>query len=178
MRYVGKDDTHVYLKCGYCKKVHAYAAWSDAEEQPEKVCVGCGKPFRTIFFAQLRSVSRRCSHGYLLWLWLCFHLYSWRRWTPGSCSTSISSIWLSQRPTPCCHPLWLPWSAQLYLKACPGCPQTRPSQGLVKRCHLCFWLRKRHCWCSWSMWYLPWITARCQSTPQTRMSLSSILAQP
>ena len=50
MRYVGNDDTYVYLKCGHCKKVHAYAAWPGEEEQPEKVCAGCGKPFRMIFF--------------------------------------------------------------------------------------------------------------------------------
>lgn len=49
MRYVGKDDTHVYLKCGHCKKVHAYTA-SGFEEQPEKVCAGCGKPFQMVFF--------------------------------------------------------------------------------------------------------------------------------
>lgn len=54
MRYVGKDDTHVYLKCGHCKKVHAYAAWPGAKEQPEKVCADCGKPFRMIFFRPVK----------------------------------------------------------------------------------------------------------------------------
>lgn len=57
MRYVGKDDTHVYLKCGHCKKVHAYAAWSGTGEQPEKVCAGCGKPFRMIFFHPVKVRS-------------------------------------------------------------------------------------------------------------------------
>ncbi len=54
MRYVGKDDTHVYLKCGHCKKVHAYTSWPGAEEQPEKVCAGCGKSFRIIFFRPVK----------------------------------------------------------------------------------------------------------------------------
>lgn len=54
MRYVGKDDTHVYLKCRHCKKVYAYAVWPGTEEQPEKVCAGCGKPFRIIFFRPVK----------------------------------------------------------------------------------------------------------------------------
>lgn len=50
MRYVGKDDSHVYLRCGHCKKVHAYTTWPGTEDQLERVCVSCGKPFRIIFF--------------------------------------------------------------------------------------------------------------------------------
>lgn len=55
MRYVGKDDTHVYLKCGHCKKVHAYADWPGTEEQSEKVCANCGKPFRLVFFSPIKD---------------------------------------------------------------------------------------------------------------------------
>jgi antitoxin component YwqK of YwqJK toxin-antitoxin module len=50
VRYVGKDDTHVYLKCRHCKNVHAYSARPGTVELPEKICTGCGKPFRVIFF--------------------------------------------------------------------------------------------------------------------------------
>jgi antitoxin component YwqK of YwqJK toxin-antitoxin module len=54
MRYVGKDDTHMYLKCGHCRKVYPYAAWPGTQEQPEKVCVGCKKPFRIVFFRPIK----------------------------------------------------------------------------------------------------------------------------
>lgn len=52
MRYVGKDDFSIYLKCGHCKKVHSYK-----KEQLEKrtgVCAVCKKPYRMIFFLPLK----------------------------------------------------------------------------------------------------------------------------
>lgn len=48
MRYVGLDERYTYLKCGHCKKVHAY----ETAELPnrEKKCDICNAPYSRILF--------------------------------------------------------------------------------------------------------------------------------
>ena len=49
MRYVGKENDRVYLRCGHCKNTHPYIL-SDLEQPEKRVCALCGKPFRRVFF--------------------------------------------------------------------------------------------------------------------------------
>lgn len=49
MRYVGLDDSHVYIKCNHCKKIHAYNK-EEYEETSDKKCAECGAKFRFVWF--------------------------------------------------------------------------------------------------------------------------------
>lgn len=53
MRYVGRDDSSIYLKCRHCKKIHAYK--EDSIKKRNGTCELCGKPYRFISFFPLKS---------------------------------------------------------------------------------------------------------------------------
>lgn len=53
MRYIGRDDTHVYIKCRKCKKIHAYNR-EHYEEHFEKKCAECGAKCRFVWLYPIK----------------------------------------------------------------------------------------------------------------------------
>lgn len=49
MRYVGQNDSHVYIRCNHCKKVYGYEK-KEYGKKSEKRCAECGKKFRFVWF--------------------------------------------------------------------------------------------------------------------------------
>lgn len=49
MRYIGRDDTSIYLKCGHCKKIHTYSPL-EFETEKKGICPYCQKNFSFISF--------------------------------------------------------------------------------------------------------------------------------
>lgn len=56
MRYIGRDDTAVYLKCGHCKKIHAYSPL-EFETEKKGICPYCQKNFSFIAFYPFKPKS-------------------------------------------------------------------------------------------------------------------------
>ena len=58
MRYIGRDDTSIYLKCGHCKKIHTCSPL-EYETEKKGICPYCQKNFHFIFFYpfKLRSFT-------------------------------------------------------------------------------------------------------------------------